>query len=62
MRTIMRTQKEKQDFIDRESTIKWLCSLGTLNAFLLLVPLFGNSWCMSSAGRTGSRTSSAMGS
>jgi len=44
MRTIMRTQKEKQDFIDRESTIKWLCSLGTLNAFLLLVPLFGNSW------------------
>jgi len=44
MRTILRTQKEKQDFVDQESTIKWLCSLGTLNAFLLVIPMFGNSW------------------
>jgi len=44
MRTILRTQKEKADFVDQESTIKWLCSLGTLNAFLLVIPMFGNSW------------------
>ncbi|CAK0797345.1 unnamed protein product [Prorocentrum cordatum] len=44
MRTMMKAQKEKQDFVDRESTIKWLCSLGTVNAFLLIIPMFGNTW------------------
>jgi hypothetical protein len=45
MRAKIRAQKEKEEFLDNEGTIKWLCSLGVINVCFICVPAFGNSWC-----------------